>query len=202
MTSQKQIEANRLNAQKSTGPKTTPGKEKTRLNAVKHGLTAKINLLPGESAEQFEDFIVEIIHYLWPQTPLERFLAEQIALDCWRLKRAGRAEVGLIAVGMIDAAGTPNEIELYRLNCNGKLPVDESVLRLGDAFWRVAAQRGDALAKLSRHETQLFNRIVRMMKEFKMMRASMPPTREFDIEADSIYEAPSEDPLDSEEQAC
>ncbi len=54
MTSVKQIEANRRNAQKSTGPKTNEGKEVSRLNVLKHGLLAEMLLLPDENVEAFE----------------------------------------------------------------------------------------------------------------------------------------------------
>ena len=45
-----QIEANRRNAQKSTGPKTERGKARAKLNAIKHGLTARtiMSVLPQE----------------------------------------------------------------------------------------------------------------------------------------------------------
>jgi hypothetical protein len=46
MTSQRKIEANRRNAQKSTGPKTQEGKDKVKLNALTHGLTAQTVSLP------------------------------------------------------------------------------------------------------------------------------------------------------------
>ena len=46
MSTPKQIAANRRNAQKSTGPRTTAGKAKTRLNPLKHGLTAETIVLP------------------------------------------------------------------------------------------------------------------------------------------------------------
>jgi hypothetical protein len=51
MTSEKQAEANRRNALKSTGPKTPEGKNAVRLNALKHGLLSQEILLPGEDEE-------------------------------------------------------------------------------------------------------------------------------------------------------
>ena len=55
MTSERQIVANRANAQASTGPKTDAGKARSSRNALKHGATAKY-LLPGESAQEFGQF--------------------------------------------------------------------------------------------------------------------------------------------------
>ncbi len=48
MATPRQIEANRRNAQKSTGPRTAEGKDRSRFNGVTHGMTAKFDVLPGE----------------------------------------------------------------------------------------------------------------------------------------------------------
>jgi hypothetical protein len=53
MTSQKQREANRANARRSTGPKSKQGKSRSKMNAVTHGLTAEHILIPGEKPEDF-----------------------------------------------------------------------------------------------------------------------------------------------------
>ena len=54
MTSIKQFKANRANATKSSGPKTAAGKQRSRMNAVKHGLTAATLVLAGENADDFD----------------------------------------------------------------------------------------------------------------------------------------------------
>ena len=48
MASQKQTEANRLNAQKSTGPRSVEGKAASRMNALKSGIDARSNFIRGE----------------------------------------------------------------------------------------------------------------------------------------------------------
>src|SRR6476619_5991854 len=55
MATQKQIEANRRNAQKSTGPKTEEGKTKSKFNAMKHGMTAEVAVLPHEDKTSYEE---------------------------------------------------------------------------------------------------------------------------------------------------
>ena len=55
MTSNKQLAANRLNAQKSTGPRTDKGKAVTKYNALRHGLLAQDVVLPGENESAFDD---------------------------------------------------------------------------------------------------------------------------------------------------
>lgn len=93
MTSQKQLEANRRNAQKSTGPQTPAGKAQSARNSLKHGLTAKDTVvLQNEPIEAFQAFYEGLMVQLAPETALECILAERVAAAAWRLNRAGRIE--------------------------------------------------------------------------------------------------------------
>jgi hypothetical protein len=56
MATEAQIEANRANAQKSTGPRTPEGKETAAPNALKHGLFARETVIRGEKEEEFEEY--------------------------------------------------------------------------------------------------------------------------------------------------
>ena len=88
MSSDQQIAANRLNAQKSTGPRTAEGKERVASNALKHGLTGKHVVLPGEDPAEFDAFRSELIADLAPRGALEEIFAEKIVADAWRFRRA------------------------------------------------------------------------------------------------------------------
>ncbi len=96
MTSEAKIEANRRNARKSTGPKTERGKERARLNALRHGLTAKQLVAEGEDFGDFARFNAELRETLSPADAVEEQLVECIAVSTWRLRRLWRAEVGAI----------------------------------------------------------------------------------------------------------
>ena len=86
MASIAQVTANIANAQKSTGPKTEPGKHRTRFNAYRHGLTGQICLLTAEEQQAFDQHCTGIRESLEPVGALETELAQSIAEDHWRLK--------------------------------------------------------------------------------------------------------------------
>ena len=92
-----QVEANRRNAQKSTGPRTAEGKMRSRQNALKHGLTGAGIALPAEDARQVEERFRAINHEMAPQTTVGALLAHQIALMSVRLNRAARQESAALA---------------------------------------------------------------------------------------------------------
>ncbi len=86
-------EINRRNAQKSTGPRTAAGKERSRFNAVKHGMTAKTLVLPGEDPEALQHRLDGWTESLKPRNDLEQYLVERAVRVSWQLDRADRAEV-------------------------------------------------------------------------------------------------------------
>jgi len=92
MASEAQILANRRNAQKSSGPQTQEGKDAVSQNAVKHGLTARQDVISSESQAEFEQYRDRMLGELAPDSPMESMLAERIVSLSWRLKRAGRIQ--------------------------------------------------------------------------------------------------------------
>jgi hypothetical protein len=95
MTSFKQIEANRRNACKSTGPITEEGKQRSRCNAVRHGLTAETVIGTLEDADDYKAFEAAIIADYDVQSTVERELVLRLASLLWRLRRATTMETGL-----------------------------------------------------------------------------------------------------------
>ena len=95
MSSLKQIEANRRNALKSTGPTTEEGKERSRCNAVRHGLTAETIIAGLEDAEDYQAFETAVIADYDAQTAVERELVLRLASVLWRLRRAIGIESGI-----------------------------------------------------------------------------------------------------------
>jgi hypothetical protein len=98
MTSSRQIEANRRNALKSTGPKSEQGKQASRCNAVRHGLTAETVIGALEDAEDYKAFEAAITADYDAQSAVERELVLRLASLLWRLRRATTIETGLFEI--------------------------------------------------------------------------------------------------------
>jgi hypothetical protein len=98
MTSFRQIEANRRNASKSTGPVTEEGKQRSRCNAVRHSLTAETVIGALEDAEDYKAFEAAIIADYDAQSAVERELVLRLASLLWRLRRATIMETGLFEI--------------------------------------------------------------------------------------------------------
>ena len=98
MTSYRQIEANRRNALKSTGPKSEEGKQASRFNAVRHGLTAETIVGSLEDPEDYKAFEAAITADYDAQSAVERELVLQLASILWRLRRATTMETGLFEI--------------------------------------------------------------------------------------------------------
>jgi hypothetical protein len=98
MTSHRQVEANRRNALKSTGPKTEAGKQASRRNAVRHGFTAETVIGALEDAEDYQAFEAAIIADYGAQSAVERELVLRLASLLWRLRRATTMETGLFEI--------------------------------------------------------------------------------------------------------
>jgi hypothetical protein len=92
MSTAAQIEANRLNAQSSTGPATDDGKAKSSRNAIKHGFFARDLLLPGESEKEFHELVEGLLVRMAPRDVYEVNIVDQIIADMWKLRRVRSAE--------------------------------------------------------------------------------------------------------------
>jgi hypothetical protein len=90
-TSERKVEANRQNAQKSTGPKTGAGKEIVSRNALKHGLLAKGLMFDNEEEKaELELLRTDLQEELAPEGVLERILVEEIVASWWKVQRTQR----------------------------------------------------------------------------------------------------------------
>jgi hypothetical protein len=98
VTSFRQIEANRRNAARSTGPITEAGKQSSRQNAIRHGLCAETVIGVLEEVEDYKGFEAAIIADFNVETAVERELVLRLASLLWRIRRATSIEAEIFRI--------------------------------------------------------------------------------------------------------
>ena len=119
MATIKQIEANRRNALKSTGPRTPEAKAAVRMNALRHGLRARTVVLPAENPEEFHQLCDDLQDGWQPQSRTEHFYVEQMAISQWKLTRVEIAEKSIVAQEVSAKTQIPLLDKLWQ--CQGRL---------------------------------------------------------------------------------
>ena len=181
MTSDKQVQANRRNALKSTGPQTPQGKAAVRLNANKHGLRSQEVLLPGEDEEALKALDENLRVELQPVGELEGLLVDRIIAAHWRLRRLGRVEAGIfvreLSRGLASQANSETD-----------------TATLGMSFIR-DANGANAFSKLSRYETTIERSLYKALHELQRLQAArrhtegnVPPPVALDVDISGVPE--------------
>ena len=119
MSSIRQIEANRLNAQKSTGPRGVPsgpeGKAAVRMNALKSGIDAQSTIIRGENPADLEALTNEYLAAHSPVTPQERFYVDILIRSDWQMRRLTRADAQLWEYQFEELYHLPKDTPLGRI---------------------------------------------------------------------------------------
>ncbi|MEN6338469.1 MAG: hypothetical protein ABFE01_29790 [Phycisphaerales bacterium] len=167
MASVAQIEANRSNAQKSTGPRTAEGKATASRNAVKHGLLAEQVVIHGEDPAEFDLYRQGMLEELAPEGAVETMLAERAVSLAWRLRRAERLQSAVFATVYRENA---NDVVLWPKH---GLPIepkpDEEAVILGQVVMTDFA-RAQVLDRLLVHERRIESSLYRTMAELRKER--------------------------------
>lgn len=119
MITDRKIEANRRNAQKSTGPRTLTGKAIACMNALKHGLCARKPLLPGDDEAEYVRFAAELVDHFRPDNPVRAIQVEQFIVAAWQLRRVPQIRAGLLAEEMRIEAARLNPVHPFAMSHNG-----------------------------------------------------------------------------------
>jgi len=151
------IEANRENAELSTGPRTPEGKQRSALNAIRHGLTSQKNIIPGEDPQVYAEFCRKLIEDLRPKGALEEQLARAMADTQWRLNRCRSIEQVLLAAEP-DRGSEP------------------------DAIARFQRDQVEALNKFSMYEQRLTRNFQTTLKQFRELQAERLHREEQDLQ--------------------
>jgi hypothetical protein len=98
MATPAQTQANRLNAQRSTGPRTAAGRDASRFNALKHGIDAHSLTIPGEDPAELEALALDYHRRFRPDGPMEAFFVETLVKSDWDRRRYARIEAQYLRV--------------------------------------------------------------------------------------------------------
>jgi hypothetical protein len=159
MSTPSRIEINRANSQLSTGPKTPAGKQRSSLNALRHGLTGQIVVMPTEDLQAYQLHLQSFADEYHPQGATESHLVQALADTSWRLNRVAALETNLLTLA---AANQPD-------------PLANAPAQVQDAMAIVASleSQSKALANLSMHSQRLsrqFERTVAQLRELQKTR--------------------------------
>jgi hypothetical protein len=185
MSSLKQVDANRLNALKSTGPKTSEGKECSRCNAVRHGLTAETVIVGFEDADDYEAFEATVIADYNAESAVERELVLRLASVLWRLRRATGIETSLFESaikqsGQLEVFNRAtadlllSQLFLERKEESDKVLSNDSIRKrhISQTFVRLTEMPTCPMSRLNRYEHLLWRQARQIVMTLKSLRSS------------------------------
>ena len=149
MTSQKQIEANQHNCQKSSGPVTLNGKSIVSRNAVKHGILSSKVPIDVEEGKDFQEFASELHRLFLPTDALQCLLVDRIISNAWRLRRIVHIETLTLTKAMQTSWGDRTYQDIFTGNT------------------------GQSMAILSRYERSLENSLFRALRELREIKEAI-----------------------------
>ncbi len=166
MATKAQIAANRRNAEKSTGPRTDEGKEAVAQNAVKHGLSGRLDVIKGEDQAEFDRHREALLAELQPRGVVESLLAERAVSLSWRLKRVERMQNEVFNVRLSEEA-TPLARQTRSLKF-ATTPEDADL----DFGWAVIKDFANSrvLDRLMMYERRMENSLLKTLNDLQLRR--------------------------------
>ena len=174
---QTRADSNRQNAQNSTGPKTETGKQRSSQNALRHGLSGRVVVLPTEDLAAYRQFSKELVDSLKPETPFEIQLAQTIADAQWRLNRARTIEDGMLAWGNFEPEGNFNadRPEIHAALTAAKVFRDRHQAFANLALYEQRIQRAQREALRQLRESQALRKVEEKSEEKETFQPAKKP---------------------------
>lgn len=206
MTTEKQIAANRRNANRSTGPKTHEGKIRSSRNALKHGLSAKHMMIEGEDAAEFAELHESLLELFRPKPGSETEFVRRVATNIWRLLRIPMLEANILQPNRSDRRD-PRIEKIIEDDIRGQKALRTSYVKHMMKFGRdpgpeeqldetkmrddlerrfapierpappTPGQAQEELSKIARHEAALVKSIARGLSALVALQQMTPQTR-------------------------
>ena len=187
MSTERQKQANRQNAKKSTGPRTEEGKARSSQNGLKHGLLARDAVMAGEDPAEYDRQLQQLEENIFPKNALEFELVRQVADAQWRLRRITRIEAGFVT----DVC--------TRTSHSTRKHYPETILPDRDGenqlLGKSMQDRTQALANLARYHTHMSRNQLRALNMIRQLRADEARYREnIDPKTGAIHRPTLTDP--------
>jgi hypothetical protein len=157
------------NPNHSTGPRTQKGKQRSALNALRHGLTGRTVVMPYEDMDAYHIFCKRLFQTLAPETPLEEQYAQTFCDTQWRLNRARSFEDAMIGLGHSEEAG---EIETEHVQVHAVLTAA-----------RVFRDDSKSFVNLTLYEQRLHRTLDKTLRELKALQAERKAQRQAELDA-------------------
>lgn len=190
MSSQRRIEASRANGARSQGPVTPEGKQRSAMNAIRHGLLSQTVVLEGEDPEAFKTLLSAYIQRFRPADRVELALVEDMAAANWRQHRSWAIEAEM----------------MNQASCKLQSPI--AIKRITHGFTTLAA--GPELALMHRYETRqsrMYQRALSNLLALQKERTRNEPNPDFEhglddvLPDDSVLTDPTPEPEPSVPEA-
>ena len=169
MTSQRRIDASRANGARSRGPVTPEGKQRSAMNAIRHGLLSQTVVLDGEDPEAFSTLLAAYVERFQPADRVELALVEDMAAANWRQHRSWAIEAEMMN------------------QASAKLSSPLAIKRITHGFTTLAA--GPELALMHRYETRqsrMFQRALSNLLALQKDRTPKEPNPDFEHGQDDV----------------
>jgi len=166
---------NKTNAQKSTGPRTEAGKQRSKLNALRHGLSGQTIVLPTEDHAAYQHHSQRLFEHFRPVGALEEQLVQALSDTSWRLNRAAAVEANLYSLGItenenrIHASHPEAEVALamaltFRENVHAFANISIYAQRIARQFERTLAQLREIQAERRQNEEDALDRAADLLE--------------------------------------
>jgi len=159
---------NRANAQHSTGPKTEAGKQQSSLNALRHGLTGQLVVMPTEDLQAYQLHVNSFTDEYHPQGATESHLVQALADASWRLNRVAALETNLLTSGVQHGSS-------YRTG--PPTPITDAM-----AIASSLESQSKALANLSMHTQRLSRQFERTVAQLRDLQKARRDREAFELE--------------------
>src|SRR5216684_9378646 len=180
MPTEAQINANRLNAQKSTGPTSPEGRARSSLNALKSGIDAWSHIIPGEDPAELEALTAAFHQHYQPSDPIQLSLVDTLISTEWIRRRLRRIEAQLWNYQVECLDKNLSYSDFIDISIQHNSPIGHAYQDALEPFTRIQ-RRIDAT-------NRMFLRTLKALQDLQAAAASKPASKQPDT---AFFEPPS-----------